>query len=58
MGWRGALRAYNAAVRSSERQALTRKRELEKQIKENQRLDLLISAQIEVDFYQNRIEQW
>lgn len=57
MGWIGALRAYNRAVRYSERQALTRKRELEKQIKENQRQNLLMSAQIEVDFYHSRIEQ-
>lgn len=56
MGWKGALRSINAAMREAEREAKRRQRELERQQKEFEKMQELERAEYEVELYENRIE--
>ena len=56
MGWKGTLRAYEAAQRRQQRDAQKRQRELERQNKEQAKLSAIEQARLEVETYENRLE--
>lgn len=56
MGWKGAVRSIGVAVRAAERDAKRRQRELEKEQKHFDKMELLEQAAYEVDVYVNHIE--
>ena len=57
MGWRGALRSYNAAIRAQERSSLQRAREIDRQLKQEIKLIQIERATLEVQEFDNRLEQ-
>jgi hypothetical protein len=57
MGWKGALRSYNAAVKAAERESIREQRELIKEFEHIRKQNLLRQAQIEVNAYNNLIER-
>src|ERR1044072_6212364 len=57
MGWRGALRAIAAAQRQAERNAVRRRRQLERAQKDYARMQELDAAAHEVEMYENHLEQ-
>ena len=56
MGWKGAVRSIGTALRAAERDAKRRQRELEKEQKHFEKMELLEQAAYEVDVYENHIE--
>lgn len=56
MGWRGALRAIEAAERRAQRDAQRRYKELQRRAKERAKLSALEQARLEVETYENRLE--
>ncbi len=56
MGWRGTLRAIQAAERRAEREAQRRHRELQRHAKEQAKLSVLEQARLEVETYENQLE--
>ena len=56
MGFKGAMRSWEASMRRQEREAKRRQRELEKQHKELEKMQELQRAQYEVKVYENRID--
>ena len=56
MGWRGALRAIEAAERRAQRDAQRRYKELQRRAKEHAKLSALEQARLEVETYENRLE--
>ncbi|MBI9010951.1 MAG: hypothetical protein JEZ08_01875 [Clostridiales bacterium] len=56
MGYKGTIRSIGAAVRTAERNAKRRQRELEKQAKEIQKMEELERASFEVSKYENELE--
>ena len=56
MGWRGALRAIEAAERRAQRDAQRRYKELQRRAKEHAKLSALERARLEVETYENQIE--
>jgi tellurite resistance protein len=56
MGWRGTLRAIQAAERRAEREAQKRHRELQRHAKEQAKMSVLEQARLEVDTYENQLE--
>jgi len=56
MGYKGTLRSIGAAVRTAERNAKRRQRELEKRAKEAQKMEDLERASFEVSKYENELE--
>jgi hypothetical protein len=55
MGWRGALRAAEAAHRRRERDEVKRLRDLERQTKEQAKLSAVEQARLEVETHESRI---
>lgn len=55
MGWKGALRAAEAAHRRRERDEVKRLRDLERQTKEQAKLSALEQARLEVETHESRI---
>ena len=56
MGWRGALRAIEAAERRAQRDAQRRYKDLQRRAKEHAKLSALEQARLEVETYENRLE--
>lgn len=56
MGWKGTVRSIGAAVRAAERDAKRRQRELEREQKNYEKMELLEQAAYEVEVYENHIE--
>jgi len=56
MGWKGTLRTIGAAARAAERDAKRRQRELEKQLKQYEKMQELEQATYEVAVHENHIE--
>lgn len=56
MGWRGTLRAIQAAERRAEREAQRRHRELQRHAKEQAKLSVIEQARLEVETYENQLE--
>lgn len=56
MGWRGALRAIEAAERRAQRDAQRRYKQLQRRAKEHAKLSALEQARLEVEMYENRLE--
>jgi hypothetical protein len=56
MGWKGALRAAEAARRKKEREQVQRLRDLERRTKEQAKLSALEQARLEVQTHEARIE--
>jgi hypothetical protein len=56
MGWRGTLRSIEAAQRRSQREALRRQRQLERQRKELAKMEELERAAYEVQVHENYID--
>ncbi|MEW6303790.1 MAG: tellurite resistance TerB C-terminal domain-containing protein [Verrucomicrobiota bacterium] len=56
MGWRGTIRAIQAAERRAQREEQRRYRELQRQAKDMARLSALERARLEVETYENRLE--
>jgi hypothetical protein len=56
MGWKGTIRAINAASRAAERDAQRRRRDLERRQKEFVKMQALEQAAYEVEVYENRID--
>jgi hypothetical protein len=56
MGWKGTLRAIEAAQRRQQREAQKRQRELERQNKEQAKLSAIEQARLEVETYDNKLE--
>lgn len=56
MGWKGTLRAVQAAQRRAEREAKRHQRELEKRRKEIEKLEAMEQAAYEVELYENRLD--
>jgi len=56
MGWKGTLKAIQAAERRQERDAQKRLRELERQSKEQAKLSAIEQARLEVSTYESRLE--
>lgn len=56
MGWRGTLRAIQAAERRNEREAQRRQRELQKRANEQAKLSVIEQARLEVESYENQLE--
>jgi len=56
MGWKGTLRAMEAAQRRQQRDAQKRQRELERQNKEQAKLSAIEQAQLEVETHENKLE--
>jgi hypothetical protein len=56
MGFKGALRAMEAAQRRQEREAQKTRRELERRAKEQAKLSLIEQATLEVETYENKID--
>jgi len=56
MGWRGALRAIEAADRRAQRDAQRRYKELQRRAKEHAKLTALEQARLEVETYESRLE--
>ncbi|RUO27080.1 hypothetical protein CWE09_02225 [Aliidiomarina minuta] len=57
MGWKGTVRSIRATIREAERDAKRRQRELERDHKEYQKMQLLEQAAYEVEVYENKIER-
>lgn len=57
MGWKGALRSFGAAVRQAERESVRRRRALEKQEKQYEKMQELERARYEVEVYENYIDR-
>lgn len=56
MGWKGTLKAIQAAERRQQRDAQKRLRELERQSKEQAKLSAIEQARLEVDTYESGLE--
>ena len=56
MGWKGTLRAMEAAERRQQRDAQKRQRELERQNKEQAKLSAIEQARLEVETHENKLE--
>ena len=56
MGWRGTLRAIEAAERRSQREEQRRHKELQRRAKEHAKLSVLEQARLEVETYENCLE--
>jgi len=56
MGWKGTLRATEAAERRHQRDAQRRLRELERQSKEQAKLSAMEKARLEVETFENQLE--
>src|SRR6266705_2477996 len=56
MGWKGTLRATEAAERRHQRDAQRRLRELERQSKEQAKLSAMEQARLEVETFENQLE--
>lgn len=56
VGWRGALRAMEAAERRAQREAQRRYKELQRRAKEHAKLSALEQARLEVETYENQLE--
>jgi len=56
MGWKGAVRSVGAAIRAAERDSKRRQRELEKERKYYEKMELLEQAAYEVSVFENHIE--
>ncbi len=56
MGWKGELRALEAAQRRQQREAQKRLCELERQAKEEAKLSAMEKARLEVETFENRLE--
>ena len=56
MGWKGNVRSIGTAVRTAERNAKKRQKELERQQTQYKKMQALEQAAYEVDVYQNHIE--
>src|SRR5262245_32082738 len=56
MGWRGTLRAIEAAERRAQRDAQRRHKELQRRAKERAKLSALEQARLEVETYENQLE--
>jgi hypothetical protein len=56
MGWKGTLRAMEAAQRRQQRDAQKRQRELERQNKEQAKLSAIEQARLEVETHENKLE--
>lgn len=56
MGWKGTLRAIEAAERRSQREEQRRFKELQRRAKEHAKLSALEQARLEVETYENRLE--
>src|SRR3954463_1625727 len=56
MGWRGAIRAVQAAERRAQRDAQRRFKELQRRAKEHAKLSALEQARLEVETYENHID--
>lgn len=56
MGWRGALRAMEAAERRAQRDAQRRFKELQRRAKEHAKLSALEQARLEVETFETQIE--
>ena len=56
MGWRGALRAMEAAERRAQRDAQRRFKELQRRAKEQAKLSALEQARLEVETFETQIE--
>jgi hypothetical protein len=56
MGWKGTLRAMEAAQRRQQREAQKRQRELERQNKEQTELSAIEQARLEVETHENKLE--
>ena len=56
MGWKGTLKAIQAAERRQQRDAQKRLRELERQSKEQTKLSAMEQARLEVETYENGLE--
>jgi hypothetical protein len=54
MGWKGTLRAMEAAQRRKQRDAQKRQRELERQNKEQAKLSAIEQARLEVETHENK----
>ena len=56
MGWKGTLRATEAAERRHQRDAQRRLRELQRQSKEQAKLSAMEKARLEVETFENQLE--
>lgn len=56
MGWKGAVRSVGAAMRAAERDAKRRQRELERERKHYEKMELLEQAAYEASVFENHIE--
>jgi len=56
MGWKGTLRAVEAAQRRQQRDAQKRQRELDRRNKELAKLSVIEQARLEVETYENQLE--
>src|SRR5262245_35537608 len=56
MGWKGTLKAIQAAERRQQRDAQKRLRELERQSKEQAKLSAIEQARLEVETFEGRLE--
>jgi hypothetical protein len=56
MGWKGTIRAIQAAKRRAQRDAQRRFKELQRRTKEQAKISALKQARLEVETYENRIE--
>ncbi|MFU1517108.1 hypothetical protein ACM25P_01005 [Vreelandella alkaliphila] len=56
MGWKGTVRSVGAAIRAADRDAKRRQRELEKERKYYEKMELLEQAEYEVRAFENYIE--
>ncbi len=57
MGWKGTLRAIEAAERRSERESQRRYKQLLRESKERAKMEARQQCAFEVDFYENQIER-
>lgn len=56
MGWKGTLRAIEAAQRRQQRDAQKRQRELDRRTKELAKMSAIEQAKLEVETYENQLE--
>ena len=56
MGWKGTLRALDAAERREEREAQRHLRELHRQTKEQAKLSVIEQARLEVETFEKNLE--
>lgn len=57
MGWKGNIRSFNASMKRIDRESKRRQKELDKRLKEREKMEVLEQAKYDVEVYENYIEQ-